>query len=276
MDYVVDHRVPVQCDIADLTRTVHFANNIFLTDTAFWVRSDVSAFLKAVDDSNGFFVHGWGDSLIMALALKIFAPPEKIAQLLSLDYNHGSHSQVLPKGAGDWTLRFYGDMEDWKSRQLSRIASSARSIFSLGNGVTLDETRLLSPYFCNLHIVTLDLASQRLNASSNNTPSCTSNIPTATMPGWVCDPSSTPAVAGLPPLLRSPSERFIDLHTTCTPPLSAADDTATTAAPPVAAKEKHRSPYEKKLGSIKRCKAEASGVAAAWMSCVRRATGNSK
>jgi hypothetical protein len=52
-----------------------------VASTAFFARGDVAAFLAAVDASGGFFTHGWGDSLVQALAVKMFAPPSAVAQV---------------------------------------------------------------------------------------------------------------------------------------------------------------------------------------------------
>jgi hypothetical protein len=256
LNYVLEHQVPMECEVADLTRVVHFANNLFLTDTSFWVRVDVAAFLKAVDDSDGIFEHGWGDSLIMALALKIFAPPEKVAQFLSLDYSHRSHNQVLSSGVGDWTLRFYGERH---SRWYSWGANSAflsnlhfeqegRNKNSAG---PLDQTRLLSSYFCRLSMVTLNLA----GTFNTSNPLCVVSLPIATVPSWVCNPFTTPAVAG-----TRPQSNSFNIRSTCVSQ-NEANSSAT---------RKHPTFYDKKLAFIAKCNIDSRGSWAHWASCVRR------
>ena len=148
--YIADHEITPKCALADLTFCVHFANSFFVGSSSFFVRPDVAAFMEAVDQSNGFARHGWGDSLVIATAIKIFATPNEIVQLLGLDYFHGSHNQHFVPGVGDWTFRSF-------------------ALTSSGADVNL------SGYFCDIQISLLDLSS----ASS-----C--NAPFATLPPHVC------------------------------------------------------------------------------------------
>lgn len=49
-------------------------------------------------NSDDFWQGGWGDSLIMAHTLRVFAPPEKLVMLAGLNFTHGEprcHSQSL-------------------------------------------------------------------------------------------------------------------------------------------------------------------------------------
>jgi len=75
-------QVHLQCSLAALLEVgIHFRNHFFVANTAFFTRPDVAAFLAAVDASDGFFTYGWGDSLVQALAVKMFAPPNAVAQV---------------------------------------------------------------------------------------------------------------------------------------------------------------------------------------------------
>ena len=85
-----------------------------------------------IDASGGFLTHGWGDSLVLALAVKTFSPPKRVAQFLGLAYEHGSHGQLLPVSAGDWMLRFYAPSHERRSRGSGQRGGVQRCCGPLG------------------------------------------------------------------------------------------------------------------------------------------------
>jgi hypothetical protein len=225
--------------------------------------------------------HGWGDSLILALALKIFSPPEHVAQFLGLSYEHGSHGKVLPVGTGDWTLRFYesghrGGVLSLPSgfRAAAAIASRAagyvvsRAGAALGFQGTIprsfDPSRLLSPYFCGLHVVLLDLAFKPqpgvLSRSNDTVAKASSHgvaaaLPVAFIPLWVCAAATTP-VAG-----RHTKERAVQLKSSCVEPPSGGS-LGPKLEPTYAGQKAARS-----LATIKACRSKHP---ARWVACVQR------
>jgi len=205
-----------------------------------------------IDASGGFLTHGWGDSLVLALAVKTFSPPKRVAQFLGLAYEHGSHGQLLPVSAGDWMLRFYAPSHERRSRGsgprggsaallrtagaaatavqrgAARLAARARAAVGLAGAPPLpfpDPSRPLSPYFCGLHVVLLDLAlgprrpgalGARVDAGRGfGAAAVPGQLPVATIPPWVCAAASTP-VAG-----RHAQERAVTLGSSCMPPRKA-------------------------------------------------------
>ena len=67
-----------------------FYNNFEMSRLDFWRGPKFQKFFKHIDDSRGIYTARWGDAPIKTLAIQIFAPFRKVAQLTQLDYSHGS------------------------------------------------------------------------------------------------------------------------------------------------------------------------------------------
>ena len=87
--------------------TVHFYNNFLLMDLAWWCSAGVRSMLGSKGLSAGIWEHGWGDSVIMSLALQAFASPSLVVQLTGLGYEHAKPGSVkrFPPGESRWTYR---------------------------------------------------------------------------------------------------------------------------------------------------------------------------
>jgi Glycolipid 2-alpha-mannosyltransferase len=72
--------------------------NCYITRTAFWRQFDVQQFLDAVRQNPDSLRHRWGDLPVLGVALNLFAGPDKVYRLGSLQYWHGSHNKdVIPE-----------------------------------------------------------------------------------------------------------------------------------------------------------------------------------
>lgn len=73
----------------------NFYNNFHVSRVSFWMREDVRMFLHAIDQDGGIYRHRWGDHVIQALALKIFAEENQVAKIPGVHYEHGSHNKWI-------------------------------------------------------------------------------------------------------------------------------------------------------------------------------------
>lgn len=89
-EYALDNNIDPEWGFENLT-SENFYNNLFVTETKFWQRKSVQKYLDHIDQSGKIYEHRWGDSTIMALAVKLFCDPDKVKMLDSFSYCHGSH-----------------------------------------------------------------------------------------------------------------------------------------------------------------------------------------
>lgn len=104
LEYIQSRKLDIACDPSDVN-TQHFYNNFYITKLSFWTRLEVQAYLQYLDEHGGIWRYGWGDSLIMAAAVKMFALPHEIVQLVGIDYEHGSHHLRIAPDNADWRFR---------------------------------------------------------------------------------------------------------------------------------------------------------------------------
>jgi len=138
----------------DLT---HFYNNFFLTDLNFWRSEPVVAYLSYLRDSDDFWQGGWGDSLIMAHTLRVFAPPEKLVMLAGLNFTHAkpkgekaprrdvTSPDVFRIGEAPWSF-FMSRAADYKNQH---GAGLAERIFEAWPSAT---------WFCQVTVLPLNLS----------------------------------------------------------------------------------------------------------------------
>jgi hypothetical protein len=137
LGYLKSKGVRIECDISDVN-TQHFYNNFYITDVKhLWMRRwrfdslvsqlttnysfrDVQEFLRFINDTGGIWKYNWGDSLIMALVVKVFLPPASVVQLTGFAYEHGSHHTVVSESNADWRFRVH-DSESIHSQYLCEL-----------------------------------------------------------------------------------------------------------------------------------------------------------
>lgn len=88
--YVQQNEVEIVCPMAEINYKNYY-NNFSVMNVDFWQRDPVQDYLRAVDRSLGIYKHRWGDSTIIALALKLFAQPNELYKFVDFKYTHGSH-----------------------------------------------------------------------------------------------------------------------------------------------------------------------------------------
>ena len=71
-----------------------FYNNWFATRLSFWLRPDVQAFLKYVDDSHVIYTRRAGDLLWQSVAVQTFMSRERVRMLRSFSYAHATYAEV--------------------------------------------------------------------------------------------------------------------------------------------------------------------------------------
>lgn len=69
----------------------NYYNNFHVTSVHFWQKPVVRRFLEFLDKTQGIYVHRWGDHLIQALTLKLFADHGQVEKLPGIAYLHASH-----------------------------------------------------------------------------------------------------------------------------------------------------------------------------------------
>jgi len=88
--FVRNKKIKKKCSEKDISNR-NFYNNIYATKVSFWMREEVQSLLKYLDKSMGIYNNRWGDSTIIALALKLFCDRDKIVKMDRIKYKHGSH-----------------------------------------------------------------------------------------------------------------------------------------------------------------------------------------
>lgn len=83
--------MPHKVTSVDVSVTNYY-NNFHVSKVAFWLRSEVKAFLRYIDDAGGIYKYRWGDSTIQAIALRMFSSPEERYRYSGIRYEHKSHN----------------------------------------------------------------------------------------------------------------------------------------------------------------------------------------
>lgn len=91
-------------------------NSFHVTSLAFWRRPEVREFLRAVDDSRGFYWYRWGDSPLQYLCLKLFSDPSKRILVDNFDYENQSLGQTYRSGESQFKRKTKGRAEVWLGR----------------------------------------------------------------------------------------------------------------------------------------------------------------
>lgn len=76
----------------------HYYNNLHVSALAFWRQPRVVAFLRAIEDSEGYVRYRWGDSNVQTVAVRAFSALARRTVLTGFTYTHGSH-RLTNKGA---------------------------------------------------------------------------------------------------------------------------------------------------------------------------------
>jgi len=89
-NFIRNRGLHTKCGNRDIS-SQNFYNNIYATKVSFWRRKKVKEYLSHVDKSMGIYKHRWGDSTVMALAIKMFCDRDKVVKADRVKYRHGSH-----------------------------------------------------------------------------------------------------------------------------------------------------------------------------------------
>lgn len=78
-------------------------NNYHITRPAFWLREDVQAAVRKIDEDGSIFYYRWGDAPLQTVVVMLHAKPEEISRTIF------KYSKRMQREA------FYGDDKEWHS-----------------------------------------------------------------------------------------------------------------------------------------------------------------
>lgn len=115
--------------------------NFLITRVSFWLRPDVSEFLKEVGEHAAALKDRWGDHRVMGIALRLFSDwdPDSGGVNPRIDYYHDSHRARVSGGSLTWVpqkkklslrLRFWFDQRfgAWAQRMKRRALQLGRKL----------------------------------------------------------------------------------------------------------------------------------------------------